>query len=524
MLHNSEVPLSALINLASPGEAWDAATTLRKRAFHKENWRVLLQLIVIITVTLATMLAGPLSKVSLKDSVTVQDKELGVLKAIVINDSSTANILNANVLWNETMDSLDQAKYPYNQMLDYIPPADVPWTYTTKQWDPTWRMECDHTPETILSNVTGSGNATFGNPLEAFPSFRNTYKDSWLDRSKYRISQHFCGWGVPSRNPPLVEYLFFVVIQSNPEMEDRMYTNNETLQISISVLHVQNFSATNREDVGQTGAAVWLPDGPVGNATYTRAECNITREPKVSKGSAEAWIWTNDTDSVGISYAHFWTHQVAQFDARNLTIPTPTPETLLRFYQSYMISVNTLSSFPTLQKVSVWMDTVQLSLISLILIAILTGLILWQTSRYARFLIEHTSRLKEVAVPDGKLEWIAYAAKTLNHNVKDEREGKPPEDRDYIRKATFGIFPGDVEVSDAVPRRPSFARVSTNKVSVSKVSVSKVSVSKVSPVSNLSSLSKATTKEPLPSSSEDDIEDGSNLDQNFGSVILSREV
>lgn len=60
----TEVPLSALLSLANPGEGWDAVRVMRRRMFAKENWRLLLQLALVFLATLACMFAGPIAKIS----------------------------------------------------------------------------------------------------------------------------------------------------------------------------------------------------------------------------------------------------------------------------------------------------------------------------------------------------------------------------------------------------------------------------------------------------------------------------
>jgi hypothetical protein len=215
---NSNVPLSAIFTLSSLGEGWDVLLVLRKRLFGKENWRLLCQLLVVVTITFACMFSGPIAKVSLRSCRTIQKSDLEV-RQTVKGSGGDANLLAANVFWNDTITSLDSAGFPKNQLLDYLPPFTAPWTYIAHEWNPTWSMTCEYTPETDLHNVTGSGNYTLYDPVNAFPVYRDTYNPKWLDPTKYRMQADFYGWTTyptTDDNPPFKDVLFIVMMQSDP--------------------------------------------------------------------------------------------------------------------------------------------------------------------------------------------------------------------------------------------------------------------------------------------------------------------
>lgn len=190
---HSEVTLSALVTVSSLGEVWDAILVLRRRVLHRENLSLLLQLFVVTVATIACMLAGPIAKLSLRNIDTVQRSHLPVLHAIK-GDSYTANLVDANVFWNDTIDALDKSGYPYTQVLDFLPPSTSPWVYVAHEWDPTWSMTCNETSETSLHNVVATGNNTMFEPVDAFPAYRATFDPLWLNISVYRIQSDFASW------------------------------------------------------------------------------------------------------------------------------------------------------------------------------------------------------------------------------------------------------------------------------------------------------------------------------------------
>ncbi|KAF2267890.1 hypothetical protein CC78DRAFT_541126 [Lojkania enalia] len=462
VLHGKcEVPLSALLSLASPGEGWDAIRVLRKKIFAKENWRLLFQLCVVLTVTLACMFAGPIAKVSLRSTLTIQKDKIQVLQSTK-GDGYLGLRLDSNVEWNDTMQSLDQAGFPYDQLLDYVPFATIPWTYIIHEWDPTWRAECTYREETMLHNVTATGNATIENPLDAFPAYRDSYDPSWLDRSKYRIEAAFSSEVVSAGQQELIfkDTLYWVLVQSDPRVDDHMYTNNETLQLSLSAFYAHSFTVLTTEDATQAAVSTYRPIGSVEKSSFVRTECNITRKPEVSDPEAVPWIWTNDTWSITHAYRTYWMVAVGEKSSKNLTVTPPTPQELFRFYQAYMASVNTYYSYPSIRKVSVWMDTVQLSTIILIMVVLLVLLELWLAGRYFWFLRRHKTGLETMCIPDGKMEWMIRAAK-LEAEELDDIDGKSPKDRDYLHKASFGNI-----VEAGLPPL-ELARVYTSKNSIS---------------------------------------------------------
>ncbi|KAH8592552.1 hypothetical protein B0O99DRAFT_689695 [Bisporella sp. PMI_857] len=474
---NNDVPLSTLLTLSGPGESWDAVRVLRRQVFAKDNWHLLIQVIVVISVTLACMFAGPIAKISLRTSRTIQKSQLEVLQTLK-GDGYTGNLETATELWNETIRSLESAEFPVDQLLDYLPPSTADWTYVASEWNPTWSMMCDYTEEIILHNVTGSGDGTFYDAITAFPTYRNTFNPSWFDLSKFRIQQDFDGWqdnliahSADRTNHSVRAAFFFTLIQSDPLVDNRMEANNDTLQLSLSILHAKNFYATNYSDTTEASARIWRPFGTVENASFTRLECNITKKPHVLNEEAIPWIWTNDTYDITMGYAQYWMYHLEDFASKGLLLSPPTPKEILRFYQAYMVTTNTIYASPSLRNVSIWKDTVQLSIMFLVTLIILTSLTLWQSGRYFLFLRRHKAKLREISVPDGKLEWMIHGAKICQNGTKELIDGKQAKDRDHFQEAIFGYSNvSKLVTSDARCRPPALARIYSKRGSISGAS------------------------------------------------------
>ncbi|OAP58459.1 hypothetical protein AYL99_07549 [Fonsecaea erecta] len=474
--HNSEVPLTKFIILSGPGDGWDILRVLRQRVFSREYWHLLSQLIVVVAVTLACMFAGPIAKVSLRSTQTVQLASLEILPTIK-GDGYEANLLEMNVLWNQTIRSLDQANFPVDHMLEYLPPYTSPWIYESSQWDPTWTLTCNFTEETHLPNVSAVGNYTFRDPIDAFPTYRKTYDPKWLDSSKYRVQVDFSSWSKTEPAFIFEEALFFILIESDPAIDDRMYTNNATMDICFSVLHLSHLNATDLTDATLDAEDTWRFVGPVRNASYTRIECGISRKPVVPDEDAIPWIWTNDTYSITFGYRTYFSNMLESAASKGLPVPTPTPMDILRMWQTYFATVNTIYAFPVPRVISVWMDTVQLSTGLLMTLIFIAALIIWTSGRYSIFRLRNKAQLKKLGIPDSKLEWIIHGAKVLwagqaplsqgdeeqqqQQAEKDDAPPPPPahppsplvrqRDRDHLRTATFGYRYSEVPNPPAAP-------------------------------------------------------------------------
>lgn len=465
------VRLPKLLTITTPGEGWDLAVVQRTKVLDPENWHLLVQIIVIIIVTIALVLAGPIAKISLKNGRTVLPRNIEVLQTIK-GGGYFGNLLDANVLWNETMKSLDEADFPTDQILDYLPSPKEPWVYDPKEWDPTWVVSCVDTPARVLEDVVGTGDGNMYEPFTAFPRFRDTFNSSWFNGS-YRLDTNFDSWYNWNVEKQFQHVFFFIILQSDPVIDDRMYSNNGTLDISITCFDAKNF-AVNTTDKENSGEEDWFPIGPVDSVTYTRTECSISRSPhkKVLNETLVPWIWTNNTYSIAMGYRTFWQQAVAETVGRGLVPPVLDASTLFRYYQAYMANTNTNHAMPTTRSVSIWVDSVGLSVIFLTVVVLLTLMTTIASCRYFFFIVRHRKRIERFCVPDGKMEWMIHAAKAA---AEDEEKQASKLDRDYFREGLFcQIFKHeDVQEADRQDdlSQAPIARVRTRNSYVSETSV-----------------------------------------------------
>ncbi|KAF2831287.1 hypothetical protein CC86DRAFT_237425, partial [Ophiobolus disseminans] len=124
------------------------------------------------------------------------------------------------------------------------------------------------------------------------------------------------------------------------------------------------------------------------------------------------WPWTNDTASIAKGFTTYYMASFVAAAVKKQTVTPPSARDVLRFYQVYMASTNTQKSNPITRTLSIKVETVELSIIFLVVLIILTLSTAWNSIRYAVFLRRNKTRLEELYLPDGRIEWMIHAVKT----------------------------------------------------------------------------------------------------------------
>jgi hypothetical protein len=431
VIRKDSVPLSSLFTFSSPGEAWDVLVLLRKTLFAPRHFHLLAQLIVIFTVTVATTLAGPIARFSLRSGHLVQQTPVKGLAA-VMGEGALGARSSASVLWNLTMQSLDDADFPRDQLLDFLPPSTQSWRYKAEEWDPTWRVECNGTEETPLE-IIANASYPIADPTNAFPALRDSIDPLWFNTSIYRASSDFNGWFEWKDVPRGKDVLIYLLIQSDPLIDDQMHKNQKPLHLLLATIRLHNATITsNSFSLART---TWRMEGPVGNASYSQTECIIKRKLHVADEEMIPWPWTNDTNSITKAYADHYRLSTATSSVNNQSIPLLSPDQLFRFYQVYQVTTSTVYQVPLSKNLSIQYTTVELSTIFLAILLLLFILTTAGSIRYIVFYFRHKSTLALLYVPDGKLEWMIHAVKNSNDIRPDELQFP---DRAHFQTATFG--------------------------------------------------------------------------------------
>jgi hypothetical protein len=434
----------------------DVITMLRWRVLSKKHLSVLLQMFLIFLISSVCTFAGPLAKVSLRVHQTLIPRELEVLKAWKGN-GAYGNSFNDEVKKNTTMIQLDEAGFPYDQLLDYLPPFGTPWKYLSQEWDPTWRAACTFEHDVILKNLTATGNVSFQTPIDIFPAYKQTYDPIWFNKSHAVRLSLYNGEKTFNESGTFVkDLMLWFLVQTNPEDDNRMFTNEGSMQICFSALHAKGLQALN-DGPGSVDQS-WRLNGTAEHASYSRMTCEITKKPGIVNDDSLPWLWSNKTQSIIVAYSNFWTKPLAEASLGNMTVSPPHPHELFRFYQAHMASINTWFPRPSTKILSVWTDTVQLSTVCLIIIIAIFILGTWLAGRYLWFLRCNRLALEKTYIPDGKMEWMVHNARLAEEDLPTSTcsDKNPLYDCDYFQRASFGT----VSLSDSDTRL--LPRVYTN--------------------------------------------------------------
>jgi hypothetical protein len=207
-----------------------------------------------------------------------------------------------------------------------------------------------------------------------------------LNESRYRLSNDFCGWiNWDDSNQPFVrDIVFFILLQTDPMIDDQIDKNEAPFHISLSPLHIRNATliSNNNSFAGRTS---WLINGTIYQSSFSRVECEIKRQRTPLDDQVIAWPWTNDTNSIVKGYADYNRYVVQRVSANKRPLSPPTPMEPFRFYQAYQVAMSTSNELSVTRWLSILIPAVQLSVVFLTIFIFLFILIVIGFLRYWTF-------------------------------------------------------------------------------------------------------------------------------------------
>ena len=128
---NQAIPLSSLFSINTPGQAFDIHFLLRSKIFNHR--KICIQSVIVLCLSTTALLSAPIARYSTQNTSIIVPKQIMGLLA----NRGLSDIINAILQWNTTITSLDRARFPYNQVLDYLPDSDTrfPWVYKPEEWN-----------------------------------------------------------------------------------------------------------------------------------------------------------------------------------------------------------------------------------------------------------------------------------------------------------------------------------------------------------------------------------------------------
>jgi hypothetical protein len=272
------VPIVRVLSINTPGEVWDAIRVLRLRIFFYSS--TAMQCLLVIGLDLTALLSGPIVR-----GVSHRGVRLPVRKLNGKLTSRSTTCIRDDVVGTQRIwDRLDNAGFPKDQLLDYLPDISVNWEYVEQDWNSTWAADCDFTDKTeIQLTGTGVSNATNNLPL---------------------LFEQFDGlWDlVPSFNP---NWTYIDIDNQGSTLDGRF--KDATLWLNVVDLDPMRMALVvvymNHPPSRETADGVVFAKGPA-PATYAKVEWNLNRT-KQTFYKADPDLSLDQTCVVGNFKSHF---------------------------------------------------------------------------------------------------------------------------------------------------------------------------------------------------------------------------
>lgn len=388
------VGLFDLLVVSSAGDAMDTTTAVFKTGRWLTHVRLLLYCVLVVLLSILGIAAGPIARYTIGYGFVIRDTKVPV--AMATNDHR--NVLSALVQWNSTINRLNDAGFPYTELLDFLPDNGVDWQYKSSQWNSSWKMSCEYTP---LTEFPVKAEWTIPETvLDEIPDVRLTYpSDIQETLSTYQEVNGRAGF---FPNGTLYQDLLVFVLLSTRSDTVRAQTNNETMRMTLLAFHLHNIP---RSDGGRRYFGI----GPAEYSAYTRADCVIRQGPVVDPKHI-AYPWTKDTDAIATAFSDFYRANVVYQSINNKAIYHPTGQDLIRFFQAYMITKDTQYPHVVARNISVRQRRIKVALIALLILIIyvivLVMLLAWAFIWYPV--------QKGIFVPRSKVEWVMEAVREVS--------------------------------------------------------------------------------------------------------------
>lgn len=402
------IPTHNLLSLNTVGEVVDILWLLRADFFSKQYVKIIVQSICILLLTVASLLSALIARYSTRSKMLSIPSEVSGILAERSLQSATSGITV-----NETYTSMSRAKFPPNQLLDFLPNTDANWEYQPEQWtNGTWSMNCSFTELQEIPNV--SVQECSGDILSEFPYLYEFFSD-WPD---WVWRYGFDGSGYADTKEHWKDFTMFVHATWGVRYESNdIFSPGECgcpakeMSFRSFWFHFRDAPRSNSSD-----AKCLFTRGPVASLHYTGASCSLKRvappipedELYLSPGAAPDVV--ND-DAVASGYNMQFGARGVRESMQNVSITPITGEELALFYQAHLIAKDTdLSTQRTSSRtINVYTPITQVSLTTVILCCIGAFIVLIGLTTYYFFIFHHWDALD--TTPQSKLDWMTMLIK-----------------------------------------------------------------------------------------------------------------
>lgn len=398
VVKSRNVPLAALLSVNTLGEVIDVCRLLKLEILSSYYLRILAQCLVVTALTVLAFASGPIVRYSSRWGTKMVYREVPGFMA----NRLQSGIAHEGVLWNNTWESLDQAGFPDDQLLDFLPNITAKWKYSPGQWNSSYKMECEPTESTqiVLTVVetTCNENTTVNDQI---PAFEAVYPENYFLRDNnswtYNNAEGFQN-GTDYRWSHLLMFrTAFTYVK----------TNSESLILDEMIITL--FAAYLQGIPGAPYNQTWCDyaPGPIDSAIYTKSVCRLTKIRDTAAG--KYYVDTAFPDHFSMDYlSKALTDYFQGRYSREVIAQEPptiiTPQNLTRFYQVYQVTQDTQYKHPTERKMDLEIKICEISTIFLIVAGISFVLCIFGAFRYGMFTLRHHKTVDRT--PQSKLDWM----------------------------------------------------------------------------------------------------------------------
>jgi hypothetical protein len=378
-----------LLSLSTPGEVFDVFLLLKFKLLSSPYLKLFAQSVVVITLSTTAVLSGPIARFSTRHGHTVMPIE--VPGSLATNEFNS--ITYANVEWDQILTSLNRAGFPTNQLLDFLPNTSIDWIYRPEEWNSTWSLTCEPTPSTPFT-VSDTGNCSYM-PAE-MPALQDVLPTAFRDYWYYANDGLYIGtvWQ---------DVLMFIVATIYTDVD---YHTNITYAMNISIASI-HLSGVLKQLNGSSNCD--FAAGDVKQASYTRTDCGLTRPRHIPDENHLAYPDSGDVSNIPRAYREYYQARFTQEATSNSVITVITPDELVRFYQVYVISKDTMYRQPVTRTLSVEIPIVELSTAFLTVCLLAAFFLAAGLTKYIFFMLRHRTTM--LVTPESKLDWMLQSIK-----------------------------------------------------------------------------------------------------------------
>ncbi|KAK3315640.1 hypothetical protein B0H66DRAFT_628872 [Apodospora peruviana] len=417
--------LLSLLTLGALGDVVDTIPLLRSDLGTGLLAKLIFQCIVVTILSITAIVSGPIARIS--TSTGTETREVPVTGWMATSNFHSMN--SAQVKWNNTIDRLNSAGFPLDQLLDFLPDVRVDWRYRPAHWNSTWTASCQFTDRTqIALNSTGNYTEPI---LDEIPAMASVFPPRVLTPGHTITSSMAGAWeeeSLPNGDDGWKEVLYFVFIQSSPKVayqdepdpaETGRQLNYLPFNITFAVFHLHNAPSVVTDTQGFD-----IGIGPIEKSWYTIADCQLSRVPSRMPQYLDedtdwhvSFPWSADPLALPKAFSEFYRVETMDAAFTGGEVHHPTGQEVFRFYQAYLISKDTEFHETVTRPVDVAVATVQLSIVALVvflfyaflLCVALAWSVLWRIPDGA-------------SIPKTKVEWMMQRV-TVAGGKEQQRAG-----------------------------------------------------------------------------------------------------